>query len=253
MTDIILRNFSRYASTYDQYAQIQRRVSSELLNQIQDNGISGILEIGCGTGNFTLALRDRFKQAQVLAFDISERMIQEAKAKIKDRNTRFFVADARKFSSRLKFGLIASNACFQWLDDIDAALNRYKGMLKERGFILFSNFGPRTFGELKQVLELGSLSDASIAANGFLPSVDLKAMLRRHFSESEIREKEYKEYFPSIRQLLAKIKYSGISGNGLNKRVYLSQNLLDNLNRIYLDKFGSIVATYQVIFAKAIK
>ena len=76
--EIIARNFSRCAYLYDRYADVQKKAALEILGQIQDYSFSKILEIGCGTGNYTLLLREKFKRASITALDISRKMIEVA-------------------------------------------------------------------------------------------------------------------------------------------------------------------------------
>ena len=49
--EAIVKNFSKYARTYDKYADIQKRAASELLGLMRKDGFRPILEIGCGTGD----------------------------------------------------------------------------------------------------------------------------------------------------------------------------------------------------------
>ena len=62
------------------------------------------LDIACGTGNSTLPLVDR--GYSVLACDISEEMIREARSKRPDQADTFFVADMRDLPSLGKFDLV---------------------------------------------------------------------------------------------------------------------------------------------------
>ena len=54
-------------------------------------------------------------------------------------------------------------------------------------------------------------------------------------------------------ELLEKIKYSGIRGNGLVKKIYFSRGLLDKLEKAYRDKFQEIRATYQIFLCQGEK
>ncbi|PHJ38216.1 hypothetical protein P378_10315 [Desulforamulus profundi] len=77
----IRKNFCRGASTYDQYAKVQKKMAQELSNKITAVGkeFREILEIGCGTGFLTELLAREFPRANILALDISPRMIKVAK------------------------------------------------------------------------------------------------------------------------------------------------------------------------------
>ncbi|MBN2573212.1 MAG: class I SAM-dependent methyltransferase [Deltaproteobacteria bacterium] len=56
-----------------------------------------VLDVGCGTGNLTLALaRALGKDGRVVAVDISPRMIEVARAKVSDPRVTFHVAEAER-------------------------------------------------------------------------------------------------------------------------------------------------------------
>jgi len=56
-----------------------------------------ILDVGCGTGNLTRALLDRLgPTGRVVAVDISPRMIEVAKRKVRDERVTWLLADASR-------------------------------------------------------------------------------------------------------------------------------------------------------------
>lgn len=240
----IIRNFSRYAHLYDEYAQVQTGIALELLSRIDRNGFKNILEIGCGTGNYTKALRAKFKEADITAVDISDKMISIAKNKLNPERTNFILADAENMSLPGKFDLVTSNASFQWFGDLNSALANYKKLLSKDGRILFSLFGRDTFCELGLSLK-GLLQDVTIPAAGFPTIQDLKIALEKHFLSIKIKEVTRKESFANLGDLLRKIKYSGIRGNGLSGKVGFTPSLLTKIEDNYIKRFKRIEATYQ--------
>ncbi|MDD5108443.1 MAG: malonyl-ACP O-methyltransferase BioC [Candidatus Omnitrophica bacterium] len=248
----ITNNFSRYAHLYDKYADVQNKAAFELINSLKRNSFSRILELGCGTGNYTLMLRDRFKEAKIKALDISEEMINVAQNKLKNKDVEFTVNDAERITVDEDFDLITSNACFQWLNDLGKALQRYAKSLQRGGMVYFSTFGPQTFCELNTTLK-SILKESSVISAYFCNSASLKIMLKDNLKSVKINEVCYQENFTSLKGLLEKIKYSGIRGNGLDKKVYFSRTLLEKLEKAYLDRFGAICVTYQVFFCQGEK
>lgn len=251
----IADNFSRYAHLYDNYAGVQIKAAFELADSIKNNNFRRILEIGCGTGNYTLMLRDRFKTARIKSLDISEEMISVARDKLKNKGVEFIVADAVKINldviGPINFDLITSNACFQWFDCLEEVLREYVKLLQERGVIYFSIFGPHTFCELNTVLM--HVCKEHIDSAYFCDRHNLEMMLKDSFNSVKIKEIHYQETFASLKKLLEKIKYSGVRGNGLGKKVYFSRGLLEKLERAYLDRFQEIRATYQVFLCRGEK
>lgn len=247
----IADNFSRYAHLYDKYASVQNKAVSELASSLEGNSFSKILELGCGTGNYTLLLREKFKDARIRALDISEKMVGVARNKLKNEDIEFVVADAEDIIPDKDFGLVTSNACFQWLNNLEEVLPRYAELLSQGGIVSFSIFGPQTFCELNAVLK--SVLEDSVDSSYFCDRGRLEGILKANFKSVKIKEVYYRESFTGLKGLLEKIKYSGIRGSGLSKKIYFSRGLLEKLEKAYLDKFQEISVTYQVFFCSGEK
>ena len=249
---IIIKNFSRAAGLYDRYADIQKISALELLGRINQNGFHKILEIGCGTGAYTHLLREKFNETQLKAVDISAKMVEVAQNKLKDKKIDFVAADAEHICFDDKFDLITSNACFQWFEDLEKALIKYKNMLNRNGTLSFSVFGPLTFRELDASLK-SLFKRTSVGAAYFITKEKLKILLEKNFKEARIEEKRYQERFSQLSDLLKKIKYTGANGAGLNTGNFFGPQQLKKLETIYLNRFKHIRATYQIFFCQGLK
>lgn len=248
---IIARNFSRYAGLYDTHADIQKKAALRLLGLTKENNLAKILEIGCGTGNYTLLLKEKFKHARIKAVDISDKMIEIARGKLQGKNIEFIVADAENLCFKEEFDFITSNACFQWFSNLEDTLARYKSLLIKGGSISFSIFGPQTFWELNECL--GCLfQNAAVPAAKFITVEEIKRILEKNFGKVEIEKVIFEQPFSSLRGLLNKIKYTGTRGYTEVNRSFTAQTL-KKLEKYYLEKFRKIKATYQVFFCLAQK
>lgn len=245
----LVRNFSRYARRYDEYADIQRQAGEELISCIVKDDLRDILEIGCGTGEYTRLLSERFNNAEITALDISSEMVKIAKTKLAGKNIRFEVGDGETCSSGRKFGLITSNACFHWFRGLEKAMNSFKSRLEKEGMVIFSIFGRETLRELDLSLR-EAVKDSAIAANGFFTREALEDMLRDNFSRVKVREANYQKQFSSFNELLCGIKYTGTRGQGLKEKSFLAAGKLKKAEACYLDKFKEIKASYQVFFCE---
>lgn len=244
---VITRNFSRYADTYDTYAQVQRWAASRLLAFLPAGDFGRILEIGGGTGNYTYLLKERFKTAKIKTIDISEKMTEMASRKIKEERVKFIVADAETIELDEAFDLITSNACLQWFEDLNVSLQKYKRLLGKSGLVAFSLFGPKTFWELN--MSLGCLfKDPYLSAVNFIEKDKIGKILRQNFKEVKVKEAAYKESFSRVSDFLKKIKYTGTGGSGLDRKFSFSARTLRKLEEVYLQKFRQIKVTYQVFF-----
>lgn len=126
----IKEGFSKVALTYDSYAQVQREAGQILIEKIKNKKFYNILEIGCGTGIYTLLLSEYFPDAKIFAIDFSPKMLQVASKKIKSKNIKFLLLDGENIgeflhksfdsaSTKAGFDLITSNSVFQWFFDFD--------------------------------------------------------------------------------------------------------------------------------------
>ncbi len=92
-----------------------------------------IIDIGCGPGNSTRVVKDRFPNARAIGADSSENMLETARRDNPD--CEFIQLDAggdlSEFSG--KFDLVFSNACIQWIPNHSALLPNLFYMLKSGG------------------------------------------------------------------------------------------------------------------------
>ena len=99
---------------YLKYRNERTQPSIDLISKI---GISfqpkSILDIGCGPGNSSQALLQRWSGAVLTGIDNSINMIEKAKTSYPG-NT-WIVADASKYISDTKYDIVFSNATIQWI------------------------------------------------------------------------------------------------------------------------------------------
>lgn len=102
---------------YNQYKEIRYKPFYDLAALIIDDHQSHAIDIGCGTGEQTLLLSQKFKQTTFLGIDSSEEMLAEAKEitqerlSFKQQSIESFIADDSRWD------LIFSNAALQWVDN----------------------------------------------------------------------------------------------------------------------------------------
>lgn len=248
----IEKNFSRCAKYYDSYSNIQQRLASKLIASMGTHEFEKILDIGCGTGNYTRLLRNKFPSSTVKALDMSPEMIGVAKRKLQNDQIEFIVADAETTVINEHFDLITSNACFQWLDSFESTMLKYKDILVPDGIMLFSMFGPLTFCELSESLRELFKKDMPISSTSFIAPAMVEKTLRKCFEQVRVEVQIIKETYASLWQLLNTIKYTGTRGIGINS-ISMGKLAITELERIYKERFNDIVATYQVFYCTAAK
>jgi len=247
---MVLKNFSEHASTYDKHAGVQNETARMLAKMLPEDDVADILEIGCGTGNYTALLKNRFGRADIRAIDISGPMVRLARQKLDDERISFEVGDAEEMALCGKYDLVTSNSTFHWLGDLEGVIKKSRDSMKEDGRLLFSAFGPMTFSELRASLISVSGKSVSIASDLFPKRKDIEDSLKKYFRNIKITERLIRESYPSLHELLKKIKYSGTRGVGTDIRKIWSPDLLNKIEADYVERFGSIEATYQIFFCE---
>jgi len=238
--DIIQRNFSRCAKFYDRYSAVQDKAAQMLIDQLGSRQFETILDIGCGTGNYTALLREKFPESRITALDVSREMLEIAAQKLSGHAIDFLAADGETTRMDNAFDLMTSNACFQWFEDLPGALCNCSASLRKNGVLLFSAFGPATYEELAACL-------GEISSSAFLGVGQIAEAMRTHFDNVRVHETVLTETYQTLRELLTTIKYTGARGFGTSGR-RMGPRQLAQLEKTYRDRFGGILATCEIFF-----
>jgi len=100
-------------SLYLQYGEERTRPAAELLARVQLDDVASIVDLGCGPGNSTALLRQRWPDADITGVDNSPAMLEEARAALP--GCRFVEADIRQYKPQEPLSLIYANASLQWI------------------------------------------------------------------------------------------------------------------------------------------
>lgn len=92
-----------------------------------------MIDLGCGPGNSTRVLKNRFPNASVIGADNSKNMVE--KARTDNPDLEFITLDISGDLSEMsgKFDVVFSNACLQWLPDHAKLLPGLFELLREGG------------------------------------------------------------------------------------------------------------------------
>jgi len=119
------------ARQYVRFEDERNRPIHDLLNSLPSDGVATAVDIGCGPGNSTELLQQRFAQARVQGFDSSPDMVAAAKKRLPLID--FSVADIAQWQGEDRFDVILGNAVLQWLPDHAALLPRLVARLAPGG------------------------------------------------------------------------------------------------------------------------
>lgn len=119
---------------YLKYKRERTQPSIDLVNRIAiDFDPKYIVDFGCGPGNSTQVLVNRWPSASVTGVDISDSMI--AKAKTDYPNQRWMMGDAHTFTSNVKYDIVFSNATLHWITDHESLLKHFHGLVSDGGAV----------------------------------------------------------------------------------------------------------------------
>ncbi|WP_031074951.1 methyltransferase domain-containing protein [Streptomyces sp. NRRL WC-3742] len=125
---------------YLRFADERNRPLRELLARVPalpHPGAEVVLDIGCGPGNSTAALRERWPDAHLTGVDSSAPMLATARAEGEPR-AEYLLADARDYDpAPAAPDLVFSNALLQWVDGHLAVLTRWADALRPGGVVAF--------------------------------------------------------------------------------------------------------------------
>ena len=123
------------AEQYLKFKRERTQPSYDLAAGITVRDPARIIDIGCGPGNSTAVLAERFKGAYILGADNSQDMIASAKKSHPELDFMLFDAekDFEKISQR--FDVVFSNACIQWVPAHDRLIKNMFGLLAPGGML----------------------------------------------------------------------------------------------------------------------
>lgn len=128
--------------TYLRFADERSRPFRDLLAQVECADPAYVVDLGCGPGQLTAALAERWPSAEVVGIDSSRPMIKQAQLIEHQRShatgrLRFELADLRTWRSPQPVDVLVSNATLQWVPDHRARLPSLLRGLAPAGILAF--------------------------------------------------------------------------------------------------------------------
>ena len=226
--------FGRSLAGYDDEAAVQRGMARRLVAQIVRHGgvdHGSVFEIGCGTGLLTRELAGSLRIARFAANDLvpecGPRVAREL-SRLPATALSFHPGDIETIDlPAAPFDLVASNAVFHWLDDLERQLDRLADLLRGGGLLAFTTFGP---DNLREVVAVGRAGLRYRSLEDVAALVGHRFVIRHH--------EEYREVlrFPSPRRVLEHLRRTG--ANGL-ERAGWTRATLRAFDSAYRERFGS--------------
>jgi len=252
----VRRSFDRAARGYDEAAVLQAEVRARLLERLDYVNLEPevILDVGCGTGHSSRALKDRFPDARVVALDLAEGMLAEA-AKRQSWRRRFarVCGDVMRLPlADASIDLAFSNLTLQWCPDPDVAFAELRRVLRPRGLLNFTTFGPDTLIELR---EAWAQADRHPHVSRFADMHELgDGLVRTGLAEPVMDVERFTLTYPDVFGLMRDLKAIGAHNAAARRpRGLTGRGRLRAMQAAYEGRRrdGVLPATYEVVFGQA--
>lgn len=102
---------------YLKFERERTQPSLDLISRLSGDEPKRIIDLGCGPGNCTHVLYERFKNAEILGVDASDDMLNKAEKTYPYLKFKKCLLPDGLEKEDGKFDLIFSNACIQWIPD----------------------------------------------------------------------------------------------------------------------------------------
>jgi trans-aconitate 2-methyltransferase len=203
---------------YLRFADERARPFDDLVARIGHPSPSLVVDLGCGPGNMTAQLAERWPEARIVGVDNSPEMIDEASSLGRPGALEFLLGDLRSFDAGSPVDVLVSAATLQWVPGHVDLFRRFVGSLAPGGFFAFQV--PGNFDQPSHVLmrELASsehrrdrLGDVFAAGPGSLePAVYLRALLDAGAAAVDVWETTYLHLLNGQDAVLEWVKGTGL-------------------------------------------
>jgi trans-aconitate 2-methyltransferase len=220
---------------YLMFAEERTRPARELLARVAVEKPHLVVDLGCGPGNSTELLAERWPFARVVGVDNSPEMLARARAELPD--VTFLEADVARYRPEQPVDLLFANAVFQWLPEHDELLPELMAALTPGGALAFQV--PNNFHEPSHhaMRELPGPWAERVSKLRREPSVSTPAhyydLLAPHAQHLDIWQTTYEHVMDDAQAIVEWVKGTGL-------RPYL--DLLDETERTaYLDAYTKAI------------
>jgi malonyl-CoA O-methyltransferase len=253
----LMNSFNRAASSYDNFSFLQReiahRLSSHLDLLLLDPKV--ILDLGAGTGYTTALLKKHYPKARIVALDIAELALLQAKKKFKNwRHPEYICGNMGQMPlAENSVDLVFSNLALHWSINLEQALNEIRRVLRPVGTLLFSTLGLDTLKELRSSWHV---IDSEIHVHDFVDMHDVGDTLLHLQYTDPVMEMEYLILtYKDLKKLFAELKATGFDNHDEAR----SRSLLGKIKyQKFLAEYenfrredGFVPATFEVIYGHA--
>ena len=248
---------------YLKFKNERTQPSIDLVSRIELRAPDAIIDIGCGPGNSTQVLLDRWPKADLVGLDSSSSMIEAARAEYPGR--KWVIGDASRMSEKNRYDLVFSNATIQWIPDHETLIASLCRLAKEKGAVAiqvprFDQMPIRkAIGEISRRDDWKAPTDGVEALFTYHDASFYYNQLSRHAAKVDMWETTYFHVLESLESLIEFCRGAGMKPflDRLSKnddRMRFENEVLEELKKQYpLQPDGKVLFPFIRLFFVAYK
>jgi trans-aconitate 2-methyltransferase len=199
---------------YLRFASERTQPAADLLNRIRLEHPARMIDVGCGPGNSTAMLRQRWPEATIIGLDNSPEMLAAAKQTYPAEQ--WLLADAGSWQADRPFDLVFSNAALQWLPNHETLFPQLLAQVAPAGALAvqipahYASPLHMVVHEVAQSPTWQHLMDRPRQALTHRQPAFYYQVLRPHAAQIDIWETEYYHVVESAEQIVAWFRGTGL-------------------------------------------
>jgi len=243
---------------YLKYDRERIQPSIDLVSRIECDNALKIIDIGCGPGNSTQILVQRWPDSQITGIDNSPAMIEKARKDYPNQNWVLLDAGAEEIPGT--YDIIFSNATIQWIPNHTELFRKFFQSLNENGIIAIQIplFWDMPLG--KSIKKIASESRWNSATRGVTELFTIHNysyyfdLLSKLSDSINIWETYYMHIMDSHLSILEMIKSTGLKPyldrleTDSNKKDFEAQVLLEITKEYPKQKNGKVIFPFKRLF-----
>jgi trans-aconitate 2-methyltransferase len=208
------------AITYSQFLALRTRPARDLLAAIPNTfHPKTAYDLGCGPGNSTILLKDRWPDAAVVGVDSSPSMLEQARSTYP--TIHFIESDIATLTLEEKVDCLFANASLQWLPQHELHIPRLLQLLRPGGVFAFqlpNNFHAPSHQIAIQILQanptwrglLKNLPYGALAKPLYQLTWYYDLLSKTNATSLQLWETEYFQELPGIQAIFDWVKGTGL-------------------------------------------
>ncbi|MET0389848.1 MAG: trans-aconitate 2-methyltransferase [Polyangiales bacterium] len=197
---------------YLKFVDARTRPAAELLARVPLLAASYVVDLGCGPGNSTQLLRDRWPGATIVGVDSSPQMLQSARSTLPD--VEWVQSDLRDFQPSQPVDVLFANAVLQWLPDHPQLVPKLLSQLRPGGALAFQvpyNFQEPSHRLMRELAQPWLPPNANVrAANPIAVPSAYYDLLAAHARSVDIWQTRYEHVMTDASAIVEWVKGTGL-------------------------------------------